>query len=110
LEDLATRIKSSRLKAKLSQEQVAEKAGLSQAVVSQLESGARNPSVQTLEKLADALDVSFEALAGRESMEDMLSDRKILKVAEYMSEMDADKKDHLLEFAEFLVKKNKKEY
>ncbi|GLK82890.1 helix-turn-helix domain-containing protein [Ancylobacter defluvii] len=46
----------------LTQEQVAERSGLSQQYLSGLERGRRNPTIITLYELARALDVSHVAL------------------------------------------------
>lgn len=46
----------------LTQAEVAEKAGISQAALSQLESPKARPRKATLEKLAHALDLSVEQL------------------------------------------------
>lgn len=53
----------------LTQQQLAEKAGLSKPYLSQLESGKRNGTTEILKKLAQALSVGLEELvdAGRES-------------------------------------------
>ena len=47
-----------RERAKLTQEQFAEKSGFSQQYISDLERGRRNPTVVTLYELAQALGVS----------------------------------------------------
>ncbi|UVK55844.1 helix-turn-helix domain-containing protein [Mesorhizobium sp. AR02] len=47
-----------RAAAQLTQEQVAERADISQQYVSGLERGQRNPSVETVLKIAQALGVS----------------------------------------------------
>lgn len=48
-------VKEARLKAGLSQEQLAERSGFSQQYLSGLERGHRNPTVVTLFELAQAL-------------------------------------------------------
>lgn len=48
-------IKDARLKAGLSQEQLAERSGFSQQYLSGLERGLRNPTVVTMFELAQAL-------------------------------------------------------
>ena len=50
-------VKDARLKAGLSQEQLAERSGFSQQYLSGLERGLRNPTVVTLFELAQALGV-----------------------------------------------------
>lgn len=46
----------------LSQERLAQIAGLDRTYISGLERGVRNPSLATIEKIAAALDVSVPAL------------------------------------------------
>lgn len=66
LADLAARnIRSARRSAKLSQEALAQKAGISVSYVSMLERGQRTPPLDTLETLAKALRCSPIALLSR---------------------------------------------
>ncbi len=51
---------------KLTQAQLAEKAGLPAAAISHFETGERKPSFENLVKLAEALSVSADYLLGRE--------------------------------------------
>ncbi|SHH75111.1 DNA-binding transcriptional regulator, XRE-family HTH domain [Sporobacter termitidis DSM 10068] len=54
------RIKYHRLEKSLSQEQLALMAGLSPTSIGKLERGQKNPSLLSLEKILNALEVSFE--------------------------------------------------
>ncbi len=58
----AVNLKSERLRRKLSQESLANKAGLSVSYISMLERGQRTPPLGTLESLAKALSVSPTSL------------------------------------------------
>lgn len=63
---LEQRIKQVRKKVGWSQQKLAEKAGLSLAVITKIEQGvAKRPSIQTMMKLADALEISLDELVGR---------------------------------------------
>lgn len=56
------RIRSYRIKAGLNQEQLAEKAGVHDKYIGQLERGEKNATLVSIEKVARALNVSFETL------------------------------------------------
>jgi transcriptional regulator with XRE-family HTH domain len=59
---LGARIKALRLERELQQRQLAEKAGMTPSMVSQIESGRLTPSLHTLGKIAGALGVTIAAL------------------------------------------------
>lgn len=59
---LSANMKSARKKLGLSQEKLAEKAGISVQMVNDIEGSRRWPSEKTLSKLADALSVEVYAL------------------------------------------------
>jgi len=58
-------LKTERLKRSLSQEALAELAGLSRNYVSSIERGKVSPSLTTLEKLSKALGLSASKLVGK---------------------------------------------
>ena len=59
---LGSAIKAYRASLGISQEELARRAGLHRTYVSDLERGARNPSIESIEKLARALEISVAAL------------------------------------------------
>ena len=59
---LGNAIKSTRSALGMSQEQLAARAGLHRTYVSDVERGARNPSLESVQKLAQALELSLPAL------------------------------------------------
>ena len=59
---LGGRIKALRMERELQQRQLAEKAGLTPSMVSQIESGRLTPSLNTLGKIAAALSVPIASL------------------------------------------------
>ena len=62
---LGMAIKTERCVLGISQEELAERAGLHRTYVSDVERGARNPSIGSIEKLAQALKLSVSALFQR---------------------------------------------
>jgi transcriptional regulator with XRE-family HTH domain len=61
-ENVGRNLKELRLKKKLSQEKLAEKAELSLSYVSELERGNRTPTLPVIEQLAGALGVPAQRL------------------------------------------------
>jgi len=67
---LGARIKEIRRKQRLSQEKLAERAGISAQYISNIERGRENPTLDLLLRLADALKVSLGEMCDFESLED----------------------------------------
>jgi len=59
---LAQNLVAARKRLNLTQEQLSARSGVSRPVIAHIERQARNPSLQTLAKLASALDLSIEGL------------------------------------------------
>ena len=64
----SNRIRELRKNKSLSQEQLADKLGVTKQAVSQMERGARKPSVTMLETLCDFFNVSTDYLLGKEDV------------------------------------------
>lgn len=60
--DTGKQIKDARKKAKLTQEKLAQKAGISVFTLKKYESGDRNPKIESLQKIANALGISITQL------------------------------------------------
>ena len=58
--DITRVLLNARIKAGLSQMELAEKTGISQADISRLENGTRNPSLALLKRLATAMDSTLK--------------------------------------------------
>lgn len=61
-ENLGNNIRRYRLRKGLTQEQLSQVSGVSEAYLSKLEAGKRNPTVGVLIKIADILGVEIEKL------------------------------------------------
>ena len=62
MSDIGDKIKSERLNKSLKQKELAQRAGISISYMSDIERGRTNPSVQTLKKSSDALDIKVSKL------------------------------------------------
>ena len=84
---LKDNIKKARLDSGLTQIEVAEKLGVAQAQYARWESGGRNPKDETVKKLAEIFDVSFDSLkgidGGLEEIVDLLRQYKLLDKQKY---------------------------
>lgn len=80
---LKDNIKIARLETGLTQIEVAEKLGVAQAQYARWENGGRNPKDETVEKLAEIFDTSFEILKGRDDgLEEIVSLLRKYKLTE----------------------------
>ncbi len=66
-ETLAYNMRLLRASRRVSQSVLAEQAGVIQAMVSAIESGKANPTLASLERIAQVLDVEMDALFAREA-------------------------------------------
>lgn len=105
------RLRAARELRKLSQSELAERAGFQPSAVSHFETGRRSPSFDNLKRLADALDVTTDYLLGRVDQPKGSPRRaagpvvdKLFRDAEKMSQDDLDT---LAGFADMLAKKNR---
>ena len=57
--DITRAILDARIRAGLTQVQLSERSGISQADISRLEKGTRNPSINLLKRLAEAMDCTL---------------------------------------------------
>ena len=74
---LHERISYLRKRREMTQTELAAKSGLSQSTIAQIESGQKDPSVKTIEKLAKALDVVIPILFATDDI--LVFDMKKLK-------------------------------
>lgn len=66
---IGQRLRNERVKLGLSQEKLAEMAGCHPTYIGQIERGEKNPTIESLEKISNALEISlsqlFEKLGGK---------------------------------------------
>ncbi|HJB15541.1 MAG TPA: helix-turn-helix transcriptional regulator [Candidatus Blautia excrementipullorum] len=95
-ENFNDNLKEARLKRNLSQKEVADQIGVAKSTYSLYESGNREPSVQTIKKIADVLNVSADELLG-------LSEQPTTIAAHFDGdEYTEEELDKIKEFAAFV--------
>ena len=92
---LGQRIRSYRTSLGLSQEKLAELAGCHHTYIGQLERGEKNATIESIEKISSALNVSlsklFEKLGGGNSSENNIP----LECYEFLSSKTKEEQEHL---------------
>lgn len=101
------RLRAARESRKMSQGELAEKAGFQPSAISHFETGSRSPSFDNLKRLADALTVTTDYLLGRVD-QPTLSGPSVGKVFRHAENLTADDLQALENMAEALAKKNRK--
>ncbi|WP_433748331.1 helix-turn-helix domain-containing protein [Paenibacillus amylolyticus] len=69
MSDLGSKLKKARENKRLTQQEVANKLGVSNGAISGYERSYRDPDTETLKKLADLYEVSLDWLNGRDEKE-----------------------------------------
>ena len=85
---LGTRLKQLRTSRRLTQEQLAERAGLSYKFVGEIERGRGNPTLTTLGALGEALGVPLTDLLGVEIDRPRMSTRQATQVREALASLE----------------------
>lgn len=91
---IGKRLRETRRNAGFIIDEIAERTGLSRAYISQVENGKASPSLQTLEKLADALGLQMSALFVTENFDVRVTRANERQVMQYGAEEEhpADRK------------------
>jgi transcriptional regulator with XRE-family HTH domain len=98
METMGARLKSARNKAKMTQEVVAKKLGISFGTLSGYERNYRDPDTETLSKLAEMYDVSVSWLVN--GKEEKLSEYET-KILNELKNIDESIKLEVLKFIRF---------
>ena len=95
--NLGSRIRTYRLKKGISQEELAFKSSLSTTYLGQIERAEKSPTVETLDKVANALDVSiYDLFLFDEKIEDDNNNATLNKITAQLSSMSQDEQTELL--------------
>lgn len=96
-QNLGCRIRTYRLKKGISQEELAFKSSLSTTYLGQIERAEKSPTVETLDKVANALDVSiYDLFLFDEKIEDDNNNATLNKITAQLSSMSQDEQTELL--------------
>lgn len=90
-----------RERAGYSQEALAEKIECSTIFISYIERGEKSPSLDTLVKLANALDISIDILLGKDLKN--YSSEKLKQIGEQLKKLPVSEQQKLLDMMEALV-------
>ena len=97
------RIKKIRKQKGLSQIELGDSIGVSQQVITNYERGLREPNIETLLKIARALDVSLETLIGEKPIKpDDQTSRALQKRFDQIKKLPPEKQKAFITFADAL--------
>lgn len=105
---LRKRIIEAREQHKWSQAELAAKAGVTPAAISQIESGNRTPTIPVLHRIANVLGESIDFLTGKtdkSEFEDMLQQDDFKAFFRGFRSLDVGDQEHLKKYVEFLKTK-----
>jgi transcriptional regulator with XRE-family HTH domain len=106
-ESFGERLRRIREEKRLSQAELAQKAGFQPSAISHFESGRRSPSFDNLKRLADALAVTIDFLLGRETVP-TTAGPVAEKLFRNFEQMTAEDQEDLAKFAAMLAEKNRR--
>jgi transcriptional regulator with XRE-family HTH domain len=104
--EFGERLRKARDDKGLSQQDLAERAGIQASAVSHFELGRRLPSFDNIRRLADALNVTSDFLLGREDVREVAGPEAAALFREYR-ELSAEDQQALSKFAEHLTAQKK---
>lgn len=105
VETLSYRLKLARRRKKLTQRQLAALINLSPSTIALYETGKREPDLDTLRKLADALDCTTDYLLGRTDPEDFNGTIAAHRTDDPLEELPEEARRSLEEFQEYILHK-----
>ena len=85
---VGARVKQLRKARRLTQEQLAERAGLSYKFIGEVERGRGNPTLTTLAAMSDALGIGLVDLLGIDPERPRLSPRQVTQVREALESLE----------------------
>ena len=105
--DIAARIRQCREALQLTKAELADKADLTPAAITQFEEGDRVPSAESLKKLSDALKVSVDYLLGSGEDLKFLKDPQMQAMFRGMKQLNPEDIKLMQGFYQMLLERNK---
>lgn len=99
---VGSRIREYRAKKGLSQEELAHRADLHTAHLGQIERGEKSPTLDSLEKIVNALGITFEELFSFESVPSAVKEPLIEKIVSYLKPMSSEEQNDVLKVVKIL--------
>lgn len=106
--DFGTRLKKIRQAKEISQEELAKMIQTSRSNIANYETGKNMPSLDILNKLSQALNVSTDYLLGNSSLDFELELAKIGLSTKDMNTISEETKAEIKNFVEYIINKEKK--
>lgn len=105
---VAERIKNIRMSKSLSQKEVALSIGINQAQYSRIESGKVEPTLSSLEKIADALSVSVSDFLSKDKSYDIKSyDSSLIEKLKLIDELDENERKSIFSIIDIAIAKKR---
>lgn len=101
---IGERLRSCRQKKKLSQEALAELAGVHPTYIGQLERGEKNATIESVTKIARALGMPLEELFANIVKSDAVENDIALKCYDLILEQSAEKQKDILDIIEKIIR------
>ncbi|SFW77703.1 Helix-turn-helix [Sinomicrobium oceani] len=96
------RLKQIRTEKNIKREDLATKVGTSSAIIGRYERNERTPSIDIAKKIAQALNVSLDFLAGDASV--LVKDKEVLQRIEDISKLSEDRKKYIYDFIDMCLR------
>ena len=109
-EVLRKRITETRKSHGMNQAELAEKAGVTPAAISQIEKGTRVPTIPVLHRIANVLGVSLDYLTGKtdtSELQDLLQHDDLVAFFRGFESLGSEDKEIIRKHIEFLKSQNK---
>lgn len=92
---IGEKIRTTRKFRGLSQEGLAEKAGLNVSFIGQIERGGKKPTIETLDKIVSALDITFAELFSMENQAQIKDSTVLEKISFELSDRSVEEQEDL---------------